>query len=327
MTRQIFCFFAVAGFWLCGLVCVSAEKKSKPAGADKKEAKAKSADVDKKVTDSEQNELAEGQTANSIGMKFVKIPAGEFVMGSPKTETKGRDDHEDQVRVRISKPFEMGVYEVTQSEFQKVMGINPSQHRTDGRTILANLKGINTDRFPVETVTWYQATEFCEKLSKLSEEQDAGRTYRLPTEAEWEYACRAGTQTPFHFGSVLDGTDANCDGKTPYGTNEKGPRLFRTTTVGSYKPNAFGLYDMHGNVREICSDWYSFSRKIQDVTDPQGPSVGNPKLKVVKGGSWYLPAVDCRSAKTVMLPLEGVMINTPLYRNDNTGFRVVCITR
>ena len=131
----------------------------------------------------------------------------------------------------------MGVYEVTQGEYEKVMGVNPSSFKT--------VSGQDTSRFPVEQVSWNDAVEFCQKLSAKD-----GVTYRLPTEAEWEYACRAGATTTFHFGGTLNGDKANVDGSNPYGTATKGPFLQRTTTGGSYPKNAFGLFDMHGNVWE-----------------------------------------------------------------------------
>jgi len=182
---------------------------------------------------------------NSIGMELVLIPPGDFLMGSPEEEKDRRDD-ETLHRVRITEPFHLSVYKVTQSEYERVMGENPS-HFSSGGGGNVQVSNLETSRFPVEQVTWEDAIDFCRKLSLLPEEKAAGRIYRLPTEAEWEYACRASTATPFHFGSQLNGREANCDG-TPYGTDTEGPYLGRTTSVGSYQPNAFGLYDMHGNV-------------------------------------------------------------------------------
>ena len=183
---------------------------------------------------------------NSIGMKFTLISPGEFLMGTPKSRKGGRDNL--QHRVRITKPFYLGVFEVTQEEYHKVIEKNPSAFR--------NIKGKKTKRFPVEMVTWEDAVEFCSQLSEMSAEQRAGRRYRLPTEAEWEYACGAGKETAFGFGASLSSMQANFDGFLPYGGAPRGPNLQRPTTVGSYPPNAFGIYDMHGNVYEWCADKY-----------------------------------------------------------------------
>ena len=230
---------------------------------------------------------------NSIGMKLSLIPAGEFQMGSPESE-QGHYNDEQQHRVRITQPFYLGVYEVTQEQYERIMGSNPS-----------NNKGTN---LPVEQVSWDDAQEFCRKLS-----QKEGKTYRLPTEAEWEYACRAGTTTPFNFGSTLNGTEANCNGNYPYGTTTKGAYLKRTTTVGSYRPNAFGLYDMHGNVFEWCSDWYdSAYYKNSPADNPTGPDAGSDR--VIRGGSWSFGAVCCRSADRDIEPPS---------RDYGVGFRVL----
>ena len=144
---------------------------------------------------------------------------------------------------------------------------------------------------------WEEAVEFCHKLSARPQEQAAGRSYRLPTEAEWEYACReAGAlKTPFHFGAKLGSEQANFDGNCPYGGADKGPWLHRTTPVGSYKPNAFGLFDMHGNVWEWCQDWYDDNYYSQSPRqDPQGPQNGS--YRVLRGGSWFNDGCGCRSA-------------------------------
>src|SRR5262249_46149806 len=140
-------------------------------------------------------------------------------------------------------------------EYARVMGTNPSWFcaEAEGKEKVA---GMDTRRFPVEMVSWEDARAFCRKLSSLPDEQKAGRAYRLPTEAEWEYACRAGTTSTFHCGNTLSGKQANVNGYQPYGDTEQGPYLERTTTVGSYEANDHGLYDMHGNVWEWCQDWF-----------------------------------------------------------------------
>ena len=175
----------------------------------------------------------EVETVNSIGMKLVLIPPGEFMMGSPRqefdslvreypTRKKLFELEQPQHRVRITKPYYLGLYEVTQGEYERVMGTNPSAFSRSGDRS-EQVSGQDTSRFPVERVSWEEAVEFCRRLSALPEERAAGRVYRLPTEAEWEFACRAGTTTPFHFGSQLNGRETNCDGNYPYGTTTKGP--------------------------------------------------------------------------------------------------------
>ncbi len=149
------------------------------------------------------------------------------------------------------------------------------------------------DDLPVETFSWEEAIEFCKRLSEMPEEKKAGRKYRLPTEAEWEYACRAGTTTPFHFGSELNEGQANCNGTVPYGTDTKEPYLEKTSPIGTYPANAWGLYDMHGNVCEWCSDWYG-DYPSGSLTNPSGPATGSSR--VLRGGSWIFGAVNCRSA-------------------------------
>lgn len=250
---------------------------------------------------------------NSIGMKLALIPAGEFLMGSPESELGFGDKHvedEQQHRVRITRPFYLGVYEVTQAEYRAVVGKNPSAFNTAGRK-KQDVAAMDTDRFPVVNVSWDEAVEFCQKLS-----QKDGKRYRLPTEAEWEYACRAGTTNPFSFGASCNGGEANCDGNVPYGTATKGPYLKRPTTVGSYQPSAFGLYDMHGNVWEWCSDWYDEKYyAVSPLENPEGPSSGS--FRVDRGGGWSGFPVLCRSADRYGL--------IPSLQGDFLGFRVCLV--
>lgn len=229
---------------------------------------------------------------NSIGMKLTYIPAGEFLMGSPRNEER-RDDDETQHKVKISKPFLMGVTEVTQGQYKAVMGKNPSYF--DG-----------SDDLPVEKVSWEDAVEFCEKLSKKE-----GRTYRLPTEAEWEYACRAGTTTAFNVGDRPSVDLMNYNGDYTYNGSSRGVDRGKTVSVGSFKPNRWGLYDMHGNVYEWCSDWYGDYPKGA-VTDPRGPATG--RSRVLRGGCWCHVPRYCRSANRDRI--------TPVNRNVYGGFRV-----
>jgi formylglycine-generating enzyme required for sulfatase activity/S1-C subfamily serine protease len=250
------------------------------------------------------------EVKNSIGMKLVLIPAGKFKMGSPKEENgrTPRSNEEQQHEVEITKAFYLGVHEVTQKQFRKVMGYNPSYFSSDGKGKEGvayrikpgggkdKVKGMDTDDFPVENVSWEEAQTFLKKLSDLPEEKKKGRKYRLPTEAEWEYACREGSSsTPFHHGNSLSSTQANFDGRKPYGDAAEGPILDRTCKVGSYKPNKFGLYDMHGNVWEWCADWHAADYyQSSPRRDPPGPAEGSSR--VLRGGSWDNGGWECRCA-------------------------------
>jgi formylglycine-generating enzyme required for sulfatase activity len=255
---------------------------------------------------------------------MVRIKGGTFTMGSPTSEPD-HDNNETPHQVKV-KSFYMGKYEVTQKEYQEVMGTNPS-----------NFKGEN---LPVEQVSWYDAVEYCNKRSEREgfspaytidksrsdpnnkSEKDTVRWvvtwnknangYRLPTEAEWEYACRAGTTTPFNTGNNITTGNANYDGNNPYNNNAKGTFRKKTTAVGSFAPNPWGLYDMHGNVLEWCWDWYgSYSSSVQ--TDPVGASSGS--TRVFRGGSWNFSGRRLRSAHRVNF--------NPSYRDNDVGFRLV----
>jgi formylglycine-generating enzyme required for sulfatase activity len=237
------------------------------------------------------------EMTNSIGMKLVRIPAGRFIMGSPVDE-KGRSKTEDEHEVRITDAFYMGAFEVTQKQFRTVMGYNPSWFRAGGKG-QDDVRGQNTDDFPVENLDWFQAVDFCKKLAAMPGEKKHRRKYRLPTEAEWEYACRAGTATPFCSGNSLSSTGANFNGNYPYGGAAKGSNLERPCKVGGYKPNAWGLYDMHGNVYEWCSDYYEedYYKRSRNPINPQGPDEPRKDaLQVVRGGSWHGAGAQCRSA-------------------------------
>jgi len=213
---------------------------------------AKAKEVQKSVAKSLQKEVEEkADLGKGIKLDMVLIPAGKFMMGSPVTE-KNRDDNEKQHEVTLTKPFYMGKYEVTQKQYQAMMGKNPSK-----------IKG---DKLPVTEVSWLDCQDFIKKLNVIT-----NGSYRLPSEAEWEYACRAGTSTVYSFGDSLTKSDAN------YGGSD-------TKAVGSYKPNAFGLYDMHGNVWEWCEDWKANYTK-EAVVDPKGPTTG--KVRILRGGSFY----------------------------------------
>ena len=231
---------------------------------------------------------------------MVRIPAGTFRMGSPSTEQERDSGVEGpQHTVTLTKDFYMNKYEATQGEYLAVMGNNPSYFTTKDRTG----KPISPDLSrPVESVSWNDATNYCAKLTaseKAAGRLPAGWVYRLPTESEWEYACRAGTSTPFHYGNDLRSGMANFNGGSEYvggaGTleNPDGTYLARTTAVGSYAPNAFGLSDMHGNVMEWCLDlWGTYP--VGSVSDPRGFASGT--RRVVRAGSWDHEASSCRSA-------------------------------
>jgi formylglycine-generating enzyme required for sulfatase activity len=223
---------------------------------------------------------------NSIGMKFVLNPSGSFTMGSPPWGAE-RSDDEKQHEVTISKPFYLQSTVVTQSQWQEVMGDNPSEFKDCG------------DDCPVENVSWNDAQGFIKKLNEI----EGVDNYRLPTEAEWEYACRAETNTEFSFGD-----EASELGEYAWYIDNSGDR---THPVGTKKPNAWGLYDMHGNVIEWCQDWYA-DYPSNSVTDPKGPSKG--EYRVLRGGSWLINARRIRSADRFR--------NDPNYRYLGIGFRV-----
>ena len=231
---------------------------------------------------------------DGVVLELVLIPAGPFDMGSPDNEAGPWRGREGPVhRVRITKPFYMGKYEVTQEVWEKVMGSNPSE-----------FKGAKN---PVENVSWEDCQDFLKKLNALAKAQG---TFRLPTEAQWEYACRAGTKTRFCSGDA----DAGLADYAWYDANSGNT----THPVGTKKPNAWGLYDMHGNVQEWCADWYGkdyYGKSPRD--DPTGPAVGN--VRVLRGGVWNDSPGYCRSASCSYL--------APTSRFDDygLGFRVVAV--
>lgn len=232
---------------------------------------------------------------NGIGMAFVYISPGTFLMGSPEDEFR-RDPDETLHPVRVTRGFYMQTTEATQRQWRALMGTNLSKYTYCGGDC------------PVENVSWNDVQVFIEKLNRA----EPGRTYRLPTEAEWEYACRAGTATPFYFGEQLHTDQANYNGNHPIPGSERGVNRNTTLPVGSFSPNGFGLFDMHGNVYEWCSDWYG--RYPQGlVTDPQGPSTG--VSKVSRGGGLSSYARRCRSANRTK--------HLPDYQNFYIGFRLV----
>ncbi|MDR1218294.1 MAG: formylglycine-generating enzyme family protein [Treponema sp.] len=270
---------------------------------------------------------------------MVRIGGGTFTMGSPTTEASRGSDESPQHQVTISKPFYIGKYEVTQKEWTEVMGTTIHQQRA-----LAGYSGDSTygvgDNYPMYYVSWYDAVEYCNKRSakeglapaytidKTRSDGNNGNGgdnvkwvvtrnvnatgYRLPTEAEWELACRAGTSAPFYTGNNITTNHANYNGNYPYNNNAKGEYRQRTWAVGSGTPNPWGLYDMSGNVWEWCWDWYgSYSSGSQ--TDPSGAAAGSDRVE--RGGSWNDDAQNARSA------YRGS--DTPSGRSVNLGFRLV----
>lgn len=238
---------------------------------------------------------------NSIGMEFAHIPAGTFTMGSPLTE-EWRSDDEVLHEVEISHAFYLGRHEVTQSQYQKVIGTNPSDNVYSDNS---KRKG-DFSNYPVNNVTWKEAIEFCERLSSLPAEKNANRAYRLPTEAEWEYACRAGSKGPFCFGNNLS------ELKDYAWHNDRKNFPLEPRPVGLKKANKWNLFDMHGNVCEWCSDWYG-EYPIAKTSDPQGPKNGTEKVN--RGGCFGTVSDTSRSAIRFH--------NGPTFQNLSTGFRVV----
>lgn len=235
---------------------------------------------------------------NSIGMKLVPIAAGTFHMGSPNTQP-GRQERETRHKVTISQPFYIGAYEVTQAEYAAVMKTQPSHFGRDVE---------KAGELPVERVSWDDAVAFCEKLSALPAEREAKRRYRLPTEAQWEYACRAGGEGIWCFGDELKTL-------TDYAWFGGKGSLRATQPVGRKKPNAWGLYDMHGNVWEWCSDWYQEELSEHPATDPQGPREG--ETRVIRGGCYQSLPAYTRCATRFHDP--------PQVKDEDLGFRVLMI--
>lgn len=232
-----------------------------------------------------------------VTLEMVSVPGGTFTMGSAASELKRQSDESPQRKVTVPS-FYLGKYPVTQAQWQAIMGSNPSR-----------FKGVNR---PVETVSWNEAIEFCRKLS-----QKTGREYRLPSEAEWEYACRAGITTPFHFGSTITPELANYKGTYTYGSGPKGQYREQTTEVGSFPPNAYGLHDMHGNVWEWCQDTGHNNYNGAPTDGSAWIDKNDNNYRVIRGGSWSDDPRDCRSANRGW--------SNPGVRDDYEGFRVASV--
>jgi formylglycine-generating enzyme required for sulfatase activity len=230
------------------------------------------------------------------GMPLVEIPAGRFTMGSASSEP-GRNDDETLHDVEITRPFFLGRHEVTQQEWRTVMGTSPSQFSTCGV------------KCPVENVNFSDVQQFLSKMSSRTKM----RRYRLPTEAEWEYACRARTTGPFSTGENLTTAEANYNGAQPYGEFPAGEFRQRPTPVATFGLNPWGLADMHGNVWEWTADWYgSYAETAAANIDPRGPASG--EKRVIRGGSWYFDANSARCGLRYT--------HAPQDRGFSVGFRV-----
>jgi len=253
--------------------------------------------------------------ANDTQLEMMLIPGDTFIMGSPPEELERYDDESPQHSV-IVQPFFMGKYPVTQAQWRFV-----AQLPQINKTLEPDPSNFKGDNRPVEMVSWYDAVEFCTRLSQYT-----GRTYRLPSEAEWEYACRAGTKTPFHFGETITTDLANYDGNYTYGQGPKGVDRAETTEVGSFEvANNFGLYDMHGNVWEWClDDWHDdYKGAPEDGSawmDSDQKLSDKSQRAVLRGGSWIFNPEVCRSASRFnYYGVERGLIVNPF------GFRVVCV--
>jgi formylglycine-generating enzyme required for sulfatase activity len=237
---------------------------------------------------------------NGVSLTMVKIPAGSFMMGSPSNEEKSGSGEKPQHKVNL-KSFYLGQTEVTQAQYQEIMGSHES-----------NFKGAE---LPVEQVSWKNAEEFCKKLS-----QKTDKIYSLPSESQWEYACRAGTTTSFAFGDTITTDTANFNGKSYiYGKASKGLYRGKTTVVNTFPPNAFGVFDMHGNIWEWCEDiWHdSYQGAPVDGSSWVGRNNNNSQsLRLIRGGAWNQGSFDCRSADRFRMAASN--------KSDLIGFRVVC---
>ena len=281
---------------------------------------------------------------DGVPLEMVLIPDGTFTMGAPEREEGSDSSERPQHNVTIS-PFLMGRYPITQAQWKAVAQKTDLKVKEDLDPDPSSFKEPYQDRDrwqrPVETVNWYEAVEFCQRLSKLT-----GKNYRLPSEAEWEYACRGvrkpldlakgESYPPFYFGETITGELANYDASSTYADEPKGKESEETTPVGQFPPNAFGLYDMHGNVWEWCADdWHGnyngaptdgsawIDSNEEENINKENKSYSsknddNEPYPVLRGGSWYLNPYYCRSAARVSY------FNGRVNRLFNVGFRVVC---
>jgi uncharacterized protein (TIGR02996 family) len=276
------------------------------------------------------------EVVNDLGMRFALIPPGRFRMGSPPGEAESEEfseavqaarAYETEIgleetvhEVELTRGFFLGLFPVTQWQYETVTGTNPSYfgRRDAGKGKVQDIPDAELSAFPVESVRWSEAQQFVNILNARPESREKSWEYRLPTEAEWEYACRGGgvSSTPFHVGASLSSCQANFDGNYPCSRAEKGPYLGRTCAVGSYVPNVLGLFDMHGNVWEWCQDWHD--KYVGGAAiDPTGPPKG--VYRVIRGGAFNFPGWFCRAAHRFGYSPEDKLASV--------GFRIVLSTR
>jgi formylglycine-generating enzyme required for sulfatase activity len=244
---------------------------------------------------------------NGVNLEMVAIPGGTFIMGSPENEEGYLSSESPQHQVTVP-PFFMGKYPVTQKQWRAVAALG--KVNIDLKSDPSHFKG---DNLPVERVSWNDAQEFCARLSQM-----ANKTYRLPTEAEWEYACRGGTTTPFYCGETISTDLANYNGNYTYGQGQKGEYREKTTEVGKFPANPFGLYDMCGNVWEWCEDGWHENYINAPINGSAWTSLSSKR--VLRGGSWFSYPLFCRSASRYD-SIRDERVNF----NYNIGFRVVCV--
>jgi formylglycine-generating enzyme required for sulfatase activity len=244
---------------------------------------------------------------NGVELEMVSIPGGTFMMGAPGDEPESYGSEKPQHEVNVP-PFYMGKYPVTQAQWKAVAALPQVE-----RKLTPDPSRFKGENLPVEQVSWFDAVEFCQRLS-----QATGREYRLPSEAEWEYACRAGTETPFHFGETITTELANYNGDYTYNHGPKGEYRRQTTEVGIFPANAFGLYDLHGNVWEWClDDWHSsYEGAPTDGSAWIDKNAETRSGRVIRGGSWYYDPRNCRSAQRSN--------HLAVAASSSCGFRVMC---
>lgn len=250
---------------------------------------------------------AQTQLTNSIGIELIELPAGKFVPGGNPSDPDANEDEFPSSEILIEKGRWLGRYEITQAQFVRVMGYNACWFGPEGpgRRLVGQSV---TDDWPVDNASWKEAVEFCRRLSELPEEKQAGRVYRLPTETEWEYGCRSGSTARYAFGETLLSADACFGNASPQG---------HPKPVGSYRANAWGFHDMHGNVWEWCSERYSPQAYARDNATDEGEIAGSTARVIGRG--FAAVAVQCRSSNRDL--------TRESRRDVGNGFRILCVIR